>query len=197
MSSSLSPVLTHPVDDSEHWLPAAELLAHLDIRPGMTVAEIGAGIAYYAIPLARQTGSTGVVFAIEWRPWLLDELHNRLAAPQAPANIQFVLGRAGDTQLPPASCDLVLLADIWHELEHPDYALLEARRILRPNGRLAILNWRPDVASPPGPPVEHRVSMQKTICAVEMKQWSLLEAVNLEHDGYLLLFEMTDESVQS
>ncbi|MBL8290545.1 MAG: class I SAM-dependent methyltransferase [Bryobacterales bacterium] len=197
MSSSFSPVLTHPVEDSEHWLPAGELLAHLDVQPAMSVAEIGAGIAYYAIPIARRTGPKGPVFAIEWRPWLLDELHARLVAPQTPRNIRFVEGRAADTHLPAASCDIILFADIWHELEHPDLALAEARRVLRPNGRLAILNWRPDVSCPPGPPVEHRVSMQKTICAVELKQWSLLEAINLQHDGYLVLFEPTDESVQS
>lgn len=196
MSSSFSTVLM-PTLDREHWLPSADLLADLDIHPGMTVAEIGAGVAYYAIPIARQTGPDGSVFAVEWRPWLLEDLHARLAGPDAPPNVEFVHGRAADTQLPSASCDLVLLADIWHELEHHDLVLSEARRILRPNGRLAILNWRPDVASPPGPPIEHRVPMQKTICDFEMRSWSLTKAANLLHDGYLLVFEMTDESVQS
>jgi ubiquinone/menaquinone biosynthesis C-methylase UbiE len=127
----------------------------------------------------------------------MEELKARLSGPDAPANAKLVDGRAAGTHLPPASCDLVILADIWHELEHQDAALAEARRILRAGGRLAILNWRPDAFCPPGPPIEHRVSMRQTIYTVEMKSWSLVKAADIGAHGYLLVFEITDESVQS
>jgi ubiquinone/menaquinone biosynthesis C-methylase UbiE len=197
MTSSAYASLASEIKDSEHWLSAMDLLPELDIRPGMTVADIGAGIASYALPIARRVGSAGSVFAVEWRPWMMEELHARLAGANVPANVRAVAGRAADTGLATASCDLVVLADIWHELEHHKVALDEARRILRRDGRLAILDWCPDALCPPGPPIEHRISRGKTICTLEMQSWSLVKAADLSDDGYLLLFEMSDESAQS
>ena len=91
----------------------------------------------------------------------------------------------------------MVFADIWHEIEHRDAALDEGRRILRPEGRLAILNWRPDALCPPGPPIEHRVSMRSTLCTMERKSWTLVKVGTIGFNGYLLILETTDESVQS
>ncbi len=125
------------------------------------------------------------------------ELRTRLTGRSVPGNVEVIAGRPANTHIATGSCDLAIVADIWHELENREAALDEARRILRPEGRLAILNWRPDALCPPGPPIEHRVSMRSTVCAVEMKSWSLIKATTTGHDGYLLVFETTDESVQS
>lgn len=183
--------------DSEHWLSPAALLAELDVCPGMTVGEIGAGIAFYTLPIGRRVWPAGRVFAVEWRPWRIDHLRTRLSGSGAPDNVGLVMGRPADTHLAGACCDLVIFADIWHELDNRGAALDEARRILRPEGRLAILNWRPDALCPPGPPLEHRASMRATLCAVEMKSWTLVKADLTGHDGYLLVVETADESVQS
>ena len=196
MSSSLS-TFAQEIRDSEHWLSPAGLLAELDVRPGMTVGEIGAGIAFYTLPIGRRVGPAGRVSAVEWRPWLIDELRARLSSPSAPENVDLVVGRPADTHLAAASCDLVIFADIWHELENRDAALDECRRILRPEGRLAILNWRPEALCPPGPPIEHRASMRSTLCSVEMKSWALVKAGAIGLDGYELVLEIADESVQS
>jgi len=196
MSSSLS-TFARDIFDSEHWLSPGELLAELDLLPGMSVGEIGAGIGFYTVPISRRVGPAGRVFAVEWRPWLIDEVRARLNGPNAPDNIGLVVGRPADTHLPAASCDLVIFADIWHEIENRSGALDEARRILRPEGRVAILNWRPDALFPPGPPIEHRISLRSTLCTVEMKSWSLVKAHTIGPDGYLLVVETADESVQS
>ena len=196
MSSSLS-AFAQEIGNCEHWLSPVELLAELDVRPGLTVAEIGTGQAFYTFPISRRVGPAGRVFAVEWRPWVIDELRTRLAGPIALDNIDLVVGRPADTHLATASCDYVIFADIWHEIEDRDAALDEARRILRPEGRLAILNWHPDALSPPGPPIEHRVSMRNTLCCVERMSWTLLKACTIGSEGYMLVLETTDESVQS
>ncbi len=197
MPSCCSALPAQKFADAEHWLAPADLLAQLDIRPGITVADIGAGVGSYTLPLSRVVGQTGKVFAIEWRPWMQETLHTRFAGPRGFGNVELLTRRAADTLLPRASCDVVVYADVWHELEHHDAVLDEAGRILAVDGRIAILNWRPDGLCPPGPPLEHRVSMQNTICTVELKSWSLIKVADTAADGYMLVFERADESVQS
>ena len=196
MSSSVS-TFAQEIGNSEHWLSPGELVEMLNVRPGMTVAEIGAGNAFYTIPIGQAVGVYGRVFAVEWRPWLIDELRARLAGPTAPQNLDIVAGRPADTHIAATSCDLVIFADLWHRLGNRNSVLDEARRILCPEGRIAILDWRPDALCPPGPPIEHRVSMHTTLCVAEMRSWSLVKAAKIGSDGYLLVLETTDESVQS
>ena len=195
--SSSSSTLTREIAESEHWLSPAALLTELDVRPGATVGEIGAGKAFYTLGIGRRAGPFGRIYAVEWRPGKHDELRARLTCPITSNNIETVAGRPADTHLAAESCDLVIFADIWHEIEDRNGALDEARRILRPQGRLAILNWRPDASCPPGPPLEHRVSMRSTLCSAERKSWTLVKAATIGSDGYLLVLETTDESVQS
>ncbi len=195
--SSSSSTFAREIVASEHWLPPAALLAELHVRPGLTVAEIGSGIAFYTLKIGRRVGPFGKVFAVEWRPGVIDDLRARLTCPITSNNIEAVAGHPADTHLTAASCDLVILADIWHEIEDRDAALDEARRILRPEGRLAIFDWRPDALCPPGPSLEHRVSMRSTLCSAERKSWTLVAAATIGADGYLLVLETTDESVQS
>jgi len=154
------PSQVHKLEAPERlrWLPPGEVLGWLELRPGMTVADIGAGTGYFAIPLARAIAPTGRVWAVDLQPELLEVLQGKLAKPDAPANIVPLEGTASSTGLADRSCDIALLANVWHELDDPAAALAELARILKPGGRIAVLDWRPDVERPPGPPLEHRLS---------------------------------------
>lgn len=186
------------LDVNEHWLSPDDLLVQLEISPGLTVGEIGAGNASFTLPIARQIGPESAIRAIEWRSVALDSLRTKLAGPDTPCNVHLVESQPGAIPLADESCDLLIFPDVWHEMQDHNAALDEAKRILRPDGRLAILNWCPQGSCPPGPPLEHRVSMRDTVCTVEMKSWSLVKtADDLTPHGYLLVFEITDESVQS
>jgi len=153
------PSQVHRLEAKERllWLPPGEILGWLELRPGMMIADIGTGTGYFAIPIARAIAPGGRVFAVDLQPELLEVLRKKLAEPSAPANIVLLAGTAGSTGLAAGSCDLALLANVWHELDDYDAALAELTRILKPGGRLAVLDWRPDVERPPGPPLEHRL----------------------------------------
>lgn len=154
-----NPAQVHKLEAPERlqWMPPGEILGWLELRPGMTIADIGAGTGYFAIPMARAITPGGRVFAIDLQPELLDVLRGKLAVPDAPTNIVPLEGKASSTGLAAGSCDLALLANIWHELDDRAAALAELVRILKPEGRIAVLDWRPDAAHPPGPPLEHRL----------------------------------------
>ncbi len=151
----------HRLDSPERllWLPPAEVIAALAVRPGETVADIGAGTGYFSLPLARAVGAKGKVYAVDAQPEMLELLRQKIKG-DGPSNLETIAARADCIPLPDAGCNLVFLANVWHEFADRAAVLRESARILRPGGRIAILDWRPDVESPGGPPRAHRLTPQ-------------------------------------
>ncbi len=158
----------HKLEDPARleWLPPAEVLALLNITPGEVIADIGAGTGYFALPMAGRTGKRGRVIAIDAQPEMLEWIRRKMETSGF-TNIQLVHAEAESTTLPGASCDLAFMANVWHEFPNREAVLAEAVRILKPGGRLAILDWRPDVERIAGPPLEHRLSVEE--CTSEME----------------------------
>jgi ubiquinone/menaquinone biosynthesis C-methylase UbiE len=145
--------------DRQNWLPPQEVLASLGLQPGFTVTDIGAGTGYFTLPIASAVGAAGHIFAVDVAPEMLARLRERIAEARL-TNVDCVEAEATATMLPAASCDRVLLANVWHEFDDRAAVLAEARRILRPQGHIALLDWRPDVEPVHGPPLEHRISAE-------------------------------------
>ncbi len=109
----------HKLEDPERlkWLPPADVLARLDLREGMRVADVGAGTGYFSIPVARAIGASGRVFAVDLQSEMLDRMREKLEEPDAPRNISLHQGEATKLPFLPGSVDIALYANIWHELE--------------------------------------------------------------------------------
>jgi len=123
------------------------LVPLLKLKPGDTVADIGAGTGYYTRLLAKAvgtnspTGDTGLVYAEDIQPEMLDILTNKMAAAGIP-NVQPVLGTITDPMLPRGSLDLILMVDVYHEFDHP-FEMVEAMcRALKPGGRMVFVEFR-------------------------------------------------------
>lgn len=110
----------------------------------------------------------------------------KLRAHDAPRNIELHHGDASHTTLPDESVDLVLAANVWHELQDHGSALQEAARILVPGGRLAVLDWRADLGSPPGPPQDHRLGAAEVQRFMTDSGWIALLPVNIGTYSYLI-----------
>jgi len=154
----------HKLEDPERktWLPPGEVVEALAIRAGEHVADVGAGTGFFALPFAAAAGASGWVAAVDLQPEMLALLRDKPAQPGS-AVIAPVLGTALKTGLATGEFDLVFLGNVWHELDDLDAVITEAKRLLRPGGRIAILDWRPDVAGPPGPPLEHRIPEEAVV----------------------------------
>ncbi len=153
LGREIADVMGHQAAD---WLERPErqqqertdlLVPLLKLKPGDTVADIGAGTGYYTRLLAKvvvappPTGQNGLVYAEDIQPEMLDILTNKLAA-EGIHNVQPVLGTITDPKLPPASLDLILLVDVYHEFDHP-FEMAEAMcRALKPGGRLVFVEFR-------------------------------------------------------
>lgn len=79
------------------------------------------------------------------------------------SNVEAVHAEADRTGLPDASCNLVFLANVWHEFADCSAVLRESTRILKAGGRIAILDWRTDVEPEHGPPLDRRVEASRAM----------------------------------
>jgi len=124
------------------------LLAALELAPGMAVADVGAGTGYYAWQIARRVGDAGRVYAVDVQPQMIALLTERMRQ-RGVRNVQPVPGSATDTRLAPASIDLALMVDVYHELEFPREMLDSVLRALKPGGRLVLVEYRAEDDSVP------------------------------------------------
>jgi SAM-dependent methyltransferase len=116
MDTSGAPWLVRPEREEEER--PEQLLQALKIQPGDVVADVGAGVGYFSLRLARLVGKTGKVLAVDIQQAMLDELA-RSRDREGLQNIETILGTETDPKLLPDSVDLVLLVDVYHEFSQP------------------------------------------------------------------------------
>ncbi|HTP96565.1 MAG TPA: methyltransferase domain-containing protein [Burkholderiales bacterium] len=126
-----------------------KVLAALDLAPGMTVADIGAGTGYYSWRIAQRIGANGTVYAVDIQPEMVEALRWQMSRQKA-ANVKALLGTATDPGLPAGSLDLAIMVDVYHELEFPYEMLTAIVRALKPGGRVAFVEFR---ANDPAVPI--------------------------------------------
>jgi ubiquinone/menaquinone biosynthesis C-methylase UbiE len=140
------------------WQRPARLVRALGLRPGQTVAEIGAGSGYLVRRLARVVGPQGRIYAVDVEPRMLPILIERLHRGGI-SNVTPVLGRDDDPLVPGRSCDLVLVVNTYHHLRGGPRYLRRLRRLLRPGAWLVNVDFHRR-ESPVGPPLERRVARE-------------------------------------
>ena len=127
------------------------VLAVLELKPGMTVADVGAGSGYYSWRMAERVGAGGLVYAVDIQPEMLEILKRHMFL-RGIANVEAILGSATDPHLPEGKLDIALMVDVYHEVEYPYEMLAAIVRALKPGGRLAFVEYRgndPDVPIKP------------------------------------------------
>jgi len=117
------------------------LLRELALAPGMTVADIGAGTGYYTWQLAKRVGPGGRVYAVDVQPEMISMLDSQMAKRGVP-NVVSVLGSETSVKLPPASVDLAIMVDVYHELAYPAEVLDSIVDALKPGGRVVFVEYR-------------------------------------------------------
>lgn len=118
---------------------AAHVMDLSGIKPGMTVADIGAGEGYYTIRLGQRVGEDGRVLAEDIVPQVRDALAERVARERLD-NVSVRLGLPADPRLPPGSFDRVLMVHMYHEIGQPYEFLWRLRPALKPGGEVVVVD---------------------------------------------------------
>ena len=121
----------------------AEVLSDLSLKPGMIVADIGAGSGFFSRPLAKAVSPGGKVYAVDIQQGLLDYIDKRDKEENI-RNIQTVLGEFDDPKLPARDIDLAFINDVLHHIEHRAVYLKALGTYIKPAGRIAIIEMNKD-----------------------------------------------------
>jgi precorrin-6B methylase 2 len=161
-------------------------IAALALRPGDVVADIGAGSGYYSVRLAKAVGERGRVFAVDIQPEMLAIIKGKVEKSRL-ANVELVLGGENDPRLAEASCDLVLMVDVYHELARPQEMLRAIKRALKPGGRLVLIEFRKEMASVPIRE-EHKMSVKEARLELEAEGYRFDRVIDVLPWQHILVF---------
>jgi ubiquinone/menaquinone biosynthesis C-methylase UbiE len=126
--------------------PPEGIIADSDIRPGMTILEIGCGSGAFTIAAARAVGPGGRVYALDIEERMLRQLERKLAETENSEirNIELLNKSAYELPFKDGSLDLVFMVTVFQEIPDKQRVLKEIQRVLKPSGILAISEWLVD-----------------------------------------------------
>jgi ubiquinone/menaquinone biosynthesis C-methylase UbiE len=161
---------------------SSAVLRELRLKPGETVADLGAGSGYFTFPMARAVVPGGRVYAVDVQPEMLQTLRKR-AEEQHATDVVVVQADEQNPHLPPGSLDLLLMVDVYHELGYPLEVMQHVVQALKPGGEVCFLEYRKE---DPHVPIKelHKMTLEQlkremaAVGLVEKRDW---EGLPLQH----------------
>jgi len=151
-------------ENRETFANRAEIAAAIGLKPGMTVADVGAGTGIYAPVFSKAVGGAGKVYAVDISKPLLAFIEKSMKEAGI-TNVTTVLGSDKSINLPPNSVDVVFTSDVYHHFEYPDVILADIRRVLKDGGQFIVVDYDhvPGVTTPSM--LQHVRTDKKTVIA--------------------------------
>lgn len=171
-----------------------QIIDSLEIEPGMTAADFGCGAGFYTLALARKIGERGRVYAFDIQKNMLEmvrskaRLHHLLNIEAAWADLE----KAGSTRLKDGIIDVVFLSNILFQIEDKKSLLAEAKRILKPAGIAAVVEWEKSGVKV-GPPAHHRISQEEVKKIFSENGFGLSKEIYAGDYHYGLMFRKHNE----
>jgi ubiquinone/menaquinone biosynthesis C-methylase UbiE len=178
-------------DERRRELDPLKFLQSNGLSSGMTIADIGCGPGFFTLSAAEIVGADGKVYAIDTEELMLEELKKR----NTPGNVTIVQSDEHHIPLEDYSCDFALLAFVLHEAKEKGTFLNEAKRLLRVEGRLLLIDWEKKVEER-GPPFEERVGMEEAASLVEASGFIIEERGNLTSSYFTIRARRKEEGEQ-
>jgi SAM-dependent methyltransferase len=166
------------------WQKPDAVLDALQLAPTAIVADLGAGTGYFSMRLAKRVPK-GKVFAVDIEPKMLQYLGER-AHREHLSVLQPVQASADAANLP-EPVDLILIVDTYHHIDNRTAYFARLAQSLRPDGRLAIIDFKRD--APDGPPPEFRIAPEKVTAELEAAGYRLVASHPFLPRQYFLVFQ--------
>ncbi len=169
--------------DRTQFLNPDSILDKIGLERKMVLADLGCGTGFFTIPASLRVKK---VYALDVQREMLDILQAKIKK-QKLANIELILSKESSIPLPDDSVDILLMANVFHELEDRSAILEEGKRILSSRGKLAIVDWK-KIEMDFGPPVEERLAEEEIISICKDGGFEFRERSDAGPYNYLLVF---------
>ena len=176
-------------EDRDLYKRRAEVMAVLELEPGMAVADIGAGTGFFSMLFAREVGPTGKVYALDITPKFIDHIE-KTAAELGLHNVESRSNPVDSTGLEENSIDVAFIADTYHHFEYPYKMLASIKEALRPGGRVVLVDLE-RIEGVTGEFVLKMVRAGKGTFTDEFKNagFELVDEVPFTDEDYILRFK--------
>jgi SAM-dependent methyltransferase len=189
-------MLDSPARDADQ--KPAQVVEALAVRPGMAIADLGSGSGYFTRRFAEAVTETGKVYAVDVEPEMLAYVKDSLAHLHLPATVDFVLARPDNPRLPMDSVDLIFVCNTYHHLENRPAYFEHLKSALRPNGRVAIVDFYHDERSGDlGFSKEHLVRRESVLEEMRKAGYRLIREHTFLPRQYFLEFALPGSETSS
>ena len=174
--------------DDKGFLNVEKIVGQFDIKQNMTIADFGAGHGFFSVAFAKKVGPSGQVFAIDILSQTLEAIRSK-AKLEGLFNIKIIRGdleKPNGSTLGDASCDMVFIANVLFQVTDKSGLINEAYRVLKKNGELVVVEWKPYIAL--GPQKEYRLSEEELKQLVISKGFSEPKPINAGSHHYGFVF---------
>ena len=194
MDREIAHVMGHQAAD---WLERPEreeeeksdlMVDALKFRPGDVVADIGCGSGYISRKIAKKITPGGIVYGVDIQQEMLDLLAKRMAMFRID-NVKPILGAETDPKVPAASCDAMIMVDVYHEFDHPWEMTRNMIAGLKKGGRLVFVEYRKEDPSVPIKEV-HKMSVDQVKKEMEIQpELEFVESIETLPRQHIIVFK--------
>jgi ubiquinone/menaquinone biosynthesis C-methylase UbiE len=167
------------------WQDPEATLSHIGLEAGFTFMDVGCGDGFFTIPAARFVGMTGKVYGIDVSREAINRLNAR-AAKEGLTNVHVTVGKAEEYRLCEACADILFFGIVLHDFADPAKVLMNARKMIKPSGRLVNLDWKKEPMTL-GPPLQIRFSIEKATRLIREAKFSIETVKEAGSHHYLII----------
>lgn len=167
------------------WQNPEAILAEIGLRNDMAFVDVGCGRGFFAIPAARIVGEEGTVYGVDVDATAISFLKKE-ASKQGLTNMILKTGKAEDTIFCESCADIVFFGIDLHDFDDPDKVLWNAKKMLKPSGKLVDLDWKKEPMDL-GPPLQIRFSEDEAARRIENAGFKIEAKGSFGRYNYLIV----------
>ena len=167
------------------WQNPEAILSDIGLKSGLIVVDVGCGSGFFALPAARMVGELGRVYGLDADPESISSLQE-LAVAEGLNNLTLTLGKAEEVVVCEKCADMVFFGIVLHDFQDPAKVLKNAKKMVKPTGRLINLDWKKEPMKL-GPPLQKRFSPEEAARLIETTGFAIEEIKDSGPYHYLVI----------
>jgi ubiquinone/menaquinone biosynthesis C-methylase UbiE len=168
-------------EERREWQNPEEIIEQIGVAAGTSAADLACGPGFFTIPFARSVGSLGEIYAVDIDPVMLRHLKANLESSNSEKDFSKVRTIEADvcnTNIPDQSIDLIIFANILHDLKDRKSFFAEIKRISRKTSRIIDIDWHKRNTDDLGPPLTRRLSENEARIMIRNNGLIIVYALN-------------------